>query len=43
MSVAVGALAVCLKNVAVAITCFSIAAFYVAITVWQWKRRKKKE
>ena len=43
LSLGVGALAVYLENVAVAAICFSIAAFYAALTLWLWRRRKKKE
>jgi hypothetical protein len=41
LSLGVGALAVYLENAAVAAICFSIGAFYAALTFWQWKRRKK--
>lgn len=43
LAIAVGALAVYLENVAVAAVCFFIAAFYAALTLWQWRRRKKSE
>ena len=43
LSLGVGALAVYLENVAVAAICFSIAAFYAALILWQWRRRKKKQ
>jgi len=39
LSLGVGALAIYLENVAVAVICFSIAAFYAALVLWQ---RKKK-
>jgi hypothetical protein len=39
LSLGVGALAIYLENVAVAVVCFSIAAFYAALILWQ---RKKK-
>jgi hypothetical protein len=39
LSLGVGALAIYLENVAVAIICLSIAAFYAALILWQ---RKKK-
>jgi hypothetical protein len=39
LSLGVGALAVYLENVAVAVVCFSTAAFYAALILWQ---RKKK-
>ena len=42
LSLGVGALAIYLENVAVVAICFSIAAFYAALTFWQRKRRKKK-
>jgi membrane protein implicated in regulation of membrane protease activity len=42
LSLGIGALAIYLENVVVAAVCFSIAAFYVAFTLWQWRRRKKK-
>jgi membrane protein implicated in regulation of membrane protease activity len=42
LSLGIGALAIYLENVAVAVICFSIAAFYAALTFWLWKRRKKK-
>jgi membrane protein implicated in regulation of membrane protease activity len=29
--------------VAVAAICFSIAAFYAALILWQWRRRKKRQ
>lgn len=41
-SLGVGALAICLENVAVAAICFSIAAFYTALILWLWKRQRKK-
>ena len=40
-SLGVGVLAICLENVAVAAVCFSIAAFYTALVLWQWKRQRK--
>jgi len=40
-SLGVGALAIWLENVAVAAICFSIAAFYTALILWQWQRRRK--
>jgi membrane protein implicated in regulation of membrane protease activity len=40
-SLGVGVLAICLENVAVAAICFSIAAFYTALILWQWRRRRK--
>lgn len=40
LSLGVGALAVCLKNVAIAAICFSIAGLYAALILWQWRRRK---
>jgi membrane protein implicated in regulation of membrane protease activity len=43
LSLAVGALAIYLENVAVAAICFSIAALYAAVTLWQWRRRRRKE
>jgi membrane protein implicated in regulation of membrane protease activity len=43
LSLGVGALAVYLENVAVAAICFSIAVFYAALILWQWRRRKKKQ
>ena len=43
LSLGVGALAVYLENVAVAAICFSIAVFYAALVLWQWRRRKKKQ
>jgi hypothetical protein len=39
LSLGVGTLAIYLENVAVAVVCFSIAAFYAALILWQ---RKKK-
>ena len=30
-----------MENVAVAAICFSIAAFYTALILWQWQRRRK--
>lgn len=41
LSLGVGALAVCLKNIAIAAVCFSIAALYAALILWQWRQRKK--
>jgi len=41
MSLGVAALAICLDNVAVAAVCFSIAAFYAALLLWRWRRRRK--
>lgn len=41
MSLGVGALAIYLDNVAVAAICFSVAAFYMALISWQWRRRRK--
>jgi membrane protein implicated in regulation of membrane protease activity len=41
LSLGVGALAVYLKNIAIAAVCFSIAALYAALILWQWRRRKK--
>jgi len=43
LSLGVGALAVYLENVAVAAICFSIAAFYAALILWQSRRRKKRQ
>jgi len=43
MSLGVGALAIYLDNVAVAAICFSVAAFYMALILWQWRRRRKNE
>ena len=43
LSLGVGALAVYLENVAVAAICFSIAAFYAALILWLWRRRKKRQ
>ena len=40
-SLGVGALAICLENVAVAVICFSIAAFYTTLILWRWRRRRK--
>jgi len=42
LSLGVGALAIYLENVAVAVICFSIAAFYAALTFWQRRHRKRK-
>ena len=42
-SLGVGALALCLENVAVAAICFSIAAFYTVVILWQWRHRRNKE
>ena len=39
LSLGVGALAIYLENVAVAVVCLSIAALYAALILWQ---RKKK-
>jgi len=41
-SLGVAALAIYLENVAVAAVCFSIAAFYTALILCQWRRRRKK-
>ncbi len=41
LSLGIGAMAVCLRNVAIAAICFSIAALYAALILWQWRRRKK--
>ena len=41
-SLGVGVLAICLENVAVAAICFSIAALYTALILWQWRHRRKK-
>jgi membrane protein implicated in regulation of membrane protease activity len=40
-SLGVGTLAICLENAAVAAVCFSIAAFYTALILWQWRHRRK--
>jgi hypothetical protein len=39
LSLGVGALAIYLENVAVAVVCFSIAAFYTALILWQRNRK----
>ena len=39
LSLGVGALAIYLENVAMAAICFSVAAFYATLILWQ---RKKK-
>jgi membrane protein implicated in regulation of membrane protease activity len=43
ISLAVGALAVYVGNVAVAAVCFSIATIYTVVILWQWRRGRKKE
>jgi hypothetical protein len=37
----VGTLAVYMKNVAVAAICFSIAALYAGLILWQWRHHRK--
>lgn len=41
MALGVSALAVYKRNAAVASVCLAIAAFYAALMLWQWKRRRK--
>ncbi len=43
LSLGVGVLAIYVENTAVAAICFSIAAVYTVVILWQWKRRRKKE
>ncbi|HWR69460.1 MAG TPA: hypothetical protein VN415_00170, partial [Dehalococcoidia bacterium] len=42
LSLGVGALAIYLENMAVAVICISIAAFYATLILWQWKRHNRK-
>ena len=39
LSLGVGALAIYLENVAVAVICFCIAAFYAALILWQLRKK----
>ena len=39
----VGALAVYRGNMVIAALCFSIAAVYAIVILWQWRNRRKKK
>ena len=39
----VGALAVYRGNMVIAAVCFSIAAAYAIVILWQWRNRRRKQ